>query len=107
MIGVGGGDSGAGREAKEGVTRLESQLRKAEKRADRLMLVVHALFRVLAAKTNATEAELQDALAVIVREAQAKTPVECAGCGRVLSGNAPKCMYCGESRPVQSVFDVL
>jgi hypothetical protein len=107
MIGRGGGDSGAGREAKEAVARLEAQVRKAEKRADRLVLVVHGLFRVLAAKTGATEAELQDALAAVGREAADRPPADCPGCGRVFSGNSPKCMYCGATRPVHSVFDVL
>ncbi|HJZ54960.1 MAG TPA: hypothetical protein VKE74_08365 [Gemmataceae bacterium] len=106
MMGTGGGDSG-GRAAQEAVYRLESQLRKAEKRADRLALVVQGLFRVLAARTGATEAELQDALAAIAQEAQARPPVECPGCGRPLNAAAPKCMYCGESRPVHSLFDVL
>ena len=96
-----------GRSAQDAVYRLESQLRKAEKRADRLVLVVHALFRVLAEKTGATEAELQDALAAVGKEAQAREPGECPGCGRPFNTAAPKCMYCGESRPVTSLFEVL
>src|SRR5687767_12690210 len=101
------GDESSARAAKDAVYRLEGQLRRAEKRADRLVLVVHALFRVLAEKTGATEAELQDALARIGKEARSRGPVECPGCGRAFTTAAPKCMYCGEARPVGSVFDVL
>jgi hypothetical protein len=95
------------RSAQDAVYRLEAQLRKAEKRADRLVLVVHALFRVLAAKTGATEAELQDALAAVGKEAQTREPGNCPGCGRPFNAAAPKCIYCGESRPVNSLFEVL
>jgi hypothetical protein len=101
------GDESSARSAKDAVYRLENQLRKAEKRADRLVLVIHALFRLLAEKTGATEAELQDALAGIGKEAQTRAPVECPGCGRVFNTAAQKCMYCGESRPLQSIFDAL
>jgi hypothetical protein len=106
MLGTSGSDS-SGRPAHEVISRLENQLKKAEKRADRLALVLHALFRLVATKTGATETELQDALAGIVKEAQTRPPVECPGCKRPFQGVAPKCMYCGESRPVHSLFDVM
>lgn len=107
MTGPGDAFGGGSQATQQAVAHLQMQVRKTEKRVEQLLLVVQGLFRLLAEKTDATEAELQDHLAQIGREAQAKAPDECPDCGREFRNAALKCMYCGAGRPVRSVFDML
>ena len=107
MMGPGGEFGGGNQAAQQAVANLQLQLRKTEKRVEQLRLVVRGLFCLLAEKTGATEAELQDQLVALGEEAQAKAPDECPDCGREFRNAGLKCMYCGADRPVKSVFDML
>jgi hypothetical protein len=88
------------------VNNLAQQVRQLEKRLDKSNSVLKAVFELMRAEMHLEPAALVEKLAAVVREKADRDKALCAGCGRPL-GDKKKCMYCGEERKTESVFDNL
>lgn len=77
-----------------------------EKRLDKSNSVLRAVFELMSAELRLEPAALVEKLAVVVREKAERAQAPCAKCNRPL-GDKKKCMYCGEERKTESLFDLL
>ncbi len=91
-------------EARAHVLDLESRVQK-------LTLINHALFELVAQRTGITEAELIDKVNEIdLRDGaldgrpSVEPPVVCDQCGRSYSRRHNHCFYCGHVNPAARVF---
>jgi ribosomal protein S27AE len=91
------------------LAREMEQAQLAE-RIDQLLLINAAMWELLSEKTGLTEADLVARIAEIdARDGVADgkmtyAPVLCPKCQRTIFPKHQKCLYCGEPRPVESVF---
>jgi hypothetical protein len=91
------------------LAREMEQLELAE-RIDQLLLVNAAMWELLSEKAGLTEADLVTRIAEIdARDGVADgkmtyAPIKCPKCQRTIFPKHQKCLYCGEPRPVESVF---
>ena len=76
------------------------------KRLDKCSSVLRAVFELMRAELHLEPAALAEKLAAVVREKAERAQAPCARCNRPL-GDKKKCMYCGEERKPESVFDLL
>ena len=90
--------------ARDGVDHLEV-------RVDRLLLVMDAMWELLAERTGATEADL---LAKVQEIDQRDGTVDgrrttiarrCSACGAAVGNDRTTCMFCGHEEPGRSGFD--
>jgi hypothetical protein len=88
------------------VIGLAQQVKQLEKRVDKYGNVLKAVFELMRDELNLEPAALVEKLAAVVREKAERAQVGCANCGRPL-GDKKKCVYCGEERKSESVFDAL
>jgi hypothetical protein len=86
--------------------RLTQQVTHMEKRLDKYSSVLRAVFELMRAELNLEPAALVEKLAAVVREKAERAQAPCAGCNRPL-GDKKKCIYCGEERKTESIFDLL
>jgi hypothetical protein len=77
-----------------------------EKRLDKANNVLKALFELVRAELHVEPAALAEKLAAVVREKAERAQAPCPRCNRPL-GDKKKCMYCGEERKTESLFDSL
>jgi hypothetical protein len=88
------------------VISLQQQVKQLEKRLDKYNSVLKAVFELMSAELHLGPAALAEKLAVVVREKAERAQALCGGCNRPL-GDKKKCMYCGQERKAESVFDSL
>ena len=88
------------------MAKLQRIIGDLEKRLDKQSRVMEAMYGVLKDQLKVDNATLIGKLAEVVREKANQAELECAQCGRRL-GDKKKCMYCGEERKLESVFDLL
>ncbi|MFL5343082.1 MAG: hypothetical protein ACJ8F7_23365 [Gemmataceae bacterium] len=77
-----------------------------EKRLDKQGNVLRAVFEIVRAELHIEPAALAEKLAAVVREKAERAQAGCAKCNRPL-GDKKKCIYCGEERKAESIFDLL
>ena len=87
-------------------TKLSQQGGQLEKRLDKHSNVLRAVFELVRAELHLEPAALAEKLAAVVRERAERAQALCNKCNRPL-GDKKKCMYCGEERKTESVFDLL
>jgi flagellar biosynthesis/type III secretory pathway protein FliH len=87
-------------------TGLAQQVSQLEKRLDKANNVLRAVFELLRAELHLEPAALAENLAAVVREKAERAQAPCGRCNRPLGGKK-KCMYCGEERKAESIFDLL
>jgi hypothetical protein len=88
------------------VIGLAQQVKQLEKRLDKYSNVLKAVFELMRAELHIEPAALAEKLAAVVREKAERAQALCGGCSRPL-GDKKKCMYCGEERKAESIFDLL
>jgi flagellar biosynthesis/type III secretory pathway protein FliH len=86
--------------------KLGQQVSQLEKRLDKYSSVLRAVFELMRAELHLEPAALAEKLAEVVREKAEQAQAPCVKCNRPL-GNKKKCMYCGEERKTESIFDLL
>jgi len=85
---------------------LAQQVSQLEKRLDKCSSVLKAVFELMRAELHLEPAALAEKVAAVLREKAARGKALCGGCNRPL-GDKKKCMYCGEERKAESIFDLL
>jgi hypothetical protein len=93
-------------------SNLAREMQQAElaERIDQLLLINAAMWELLSEKAGLTEADLVARIAEIdARDGVADgkltyAPIQCPKCQRTIFPKHQKCLYCGEPRPVESVF---
>jgi hypothetical protein len=86
--------------------KLAQQVGQMEKRLDKYGTVLRAVFELVRAELHLAPAALTEKLAEVVRQKAEWAQAACAKCNRPL-GEKKKCMYCGEERKAESIFDLL
>ncbi|MEM6334684.1 MAG: hypothetical protein AAF823_15230 [Planctomycetota bacterium] len=105
--------AGAAARAESAARNADSSQRLAEERLERLTLVCMAMWSLLQDKTNLTEKDLLERVALIDGmdgEADGKATRgirKCHSCGRTMSPRHRKCLYCGAQEVVSSAFDTV
>jgi hypothetical protein len=87
----------------QGLTLQVSQL---EKRLDKYSSVLKAVFELMRAELNLEQVALAEKVAAVIREKAERANALCSGCNRPL-GEKKKCIYCGQERKAESIFDLL
>ena len=85
---------------------LAHQVRQLEKRLDQYSSVLKAVFELMRAELHLDQAALAEKVAAVLREKAERANALCGGCNRPL-GDKKKCIYCGEERKAESIFDLL
>jgi hypothetical protein len=86
--------------------KLAQQVTQLEKRLDKCGCVLRAVFELMRAELHLEPAALAEKVAAAVREKAERAQALCSRCNRPL-GDKKKCMYCGEERKSESIFDLL
>jgi hypothetical protein len=86
--------------------KLSQQVAQMEKRLEKYGTVLRAVFELVRAELHLEPAALTEKLAEVVRKKAEWAQAACAKCNRPL-GEKKKCMYCGEERKAESIFDLL
>ncbi len=109
-IGFPGGGSSkkdASADAQRDTSDLREHVWRLERQVDQQRLILQALVSLLDRAQGVTEQALLDQVRSLERTRQEAPPDTCAKCGRVFGAKQPRCIYCGEPRPVKSAFDLL
>jgi len=88
------------------VIKLSQQVGQLEKRLDKTGSVLRAVYELVSVELQIEPDVLAETLAAVIREKAERAEATCAKCNRPL-GDKTKCIYCGEERPAESIFDVL
>ncbi len=110
---VTGGDTTAGGRPSDSTGRIDSRerTRLVEERLDQLTLVCAAMWQLIREKTNLTEQDLAERMAIIDAKdgvadgKMTRTVNKCPKCNRTMSPKHKRCLYCGHQLPIQTVFD--
>lgn len=94
------------REAQRNAEGAQEVIRRLEKKVESLISVTQALWKILQEQHGLSEQELLQRVQQLA-SGERKSAQNCAQCGRVVGKSQAKCMYCGTSRQVESVFDTL
>jgi len=93
-------------------TRGDRDYEALKERYDRLVLVVHAMWTLVAEKTAITDADLAkqitdlDAADGTVDGRVTAPPVQCS-CGAMVCRKMKRCMFCGKPYEAGTTFDTL
>ena len=93
--------------------RVERELRYAQERVDKLLLVCTALWELLKERTDLTEEDLLEKVVQIdaqdgeVDGEVTRRPRPCVKCGRPMSPSHSRCLYCGAVVAGQGAFEGL
>jgi ribose 1,5-bisphosphokinase PhnN len=83
------------------LTELQAAIKQLLARVDRHGLVIQVLKDMLLSRGESSEEEFLERLErTIAQKADGKT---CRKCGKAMSANLNRCMYCGEERPPELV----
>lgn len=99
--------------AQSAANRASQNVAQLEDRVDRLSLVCMAMWSLLRDKTQLTEQDLLERVKLIdlldgVEDGKAtQTVSQCVKCNRPMHPRHKKCIYCGNEKLIQSVFDKL
>ena len=85
---------------------LTLQVSQLEKRLDKYSSVLKAVFELMRAELNLEQVALAEKVAAVIREKAERANALCCGCNRPL-GEKKKCIYCGQERKAESIFDLL
>jgi hypothetical protein len=85
---------------------LTLQVSQLEKRLDKYSSVLKAVFELMRAELNLDQTALAEKVAAVLREKADRANALCSGCNRPL-GEKKKCIYCGQERKAESIFDLL
>ena len=84
-----------------------------EKRIDKIVLVVHAMWTLMGEKTDLTETELLKRVTELDGKDGAidgrvtKPPVPCPKCGATICHKFNRCLFCGQEYAGGSAFDTV
>lgn len=85
---------------------LAQQVSQLEKRIDKYGSVLRAVFELVSTELKLEPAVLHEKVAAVLHEKANRSKALCAGCNRPL-GDKKKCIYCGQERKAESIFDIL
>lgn len=87
--------------------------RRLREQVDHLTLVCSAMWQLIRERTNLTEQDLAERVAIIDAKdgvadgKMTKTVKKCPKCNRTMSPKHSRCLYCGESIPPDSIFETV
>lgn len=110
---VTGGDRTLGGQSGGSSSRTDSRenTRQLEERLDQLTLICAAMWQLIRERTNLTEQDLAERMAIIdakdgVADGKITRNVnKCPKCNRTMSPKHRRCLYCGFQKPMETVFD--
>jgi ribosomal protein L32 len=89
----------------------EQHAKLIEQRLDRILLVMEAMWDLLRDKNGLSEQALLDQVNVRAKnrvdQLQSPEATKCPQCGRPMPPKIHKCLYCGATRPIATVFDAV
>ena len=100
-------------EAQSAAREAQESAHDTDERLDQLLLVCAAMWELIREKTNLTEEDLINRVAIIdARDGTAdgkisQTPVKCPKCHRTVAAKHQRCLYCGYQMPIDSVFKTI
>ena len=103
--------SGEAARASAGARRAEQTASDVEDRLDRLTLICMAMWELLRDNTKFTEVDLMSKVQEIdLRDGTpdgkvTATVSKCTKCGRTMSPRHQACLYCGNEKLIDSVFE--
>ena len=112
-IGANAQANATAREATATARSADGQVKELQGRVDKLLLLTAAMWSLLSEKAGVTENELLaraeqlDAADGIVDGKITTQIVACPKCGRTIAKRRSNCIFCGEPRPGDSVFETL
>lgn len=94
-------------------SRTDTEVKYLEDRVDRLSLICMAMWSLMQDKTGLTEADLLERVKMLdlmdgSEDGKAtRTVSKCTKCERPMHPRHKRCIYCGNEKLIQSVFDTL
>jgi len=85
---------------------LDTRVWELERRVEKQAATIEALFALLKAQ-GLSAAALTAEVQRVEQEKVAAAQKTCARCGRVMGRRQTACVYCGETRVVESPFELL
>lgn len=90
---------------------VEEHAKELEARLNRLVLVAQSVWELLGNKNGLTQQQLLDEVNLLAQrkseKLQSPEANKCPQCGRPMAPRLPKCIYCGATRPIETVFDAV
>lgn len=99
--------------ARSAARSAADDVRRLNERVEQLTLACAAMWQLLREKTNLTEQDLAERMAMIdAKDGVAdgklnRAPDKCPKCSRPMAPKHKRCMYCGFEKPVDTVFDTI
>jgi Fe2+ or Zn2+ uptake regulation protein len=99
--------------AVEQVSDLQDEIKRLDRRIDKLVLVNQALWELVQEKTGLSEIELKSrVLEVDARDGAidgrlGATVLHCAKCGKAIAHHHRTCMYCGQAIEFANPFEAV
>jgi hypothetical protein len=95
-------------DARRDVSNVREAMATLKRQVDKQGSLLRALFAMLGERHGFTEAELLARFQTIEAAQREPHPViACSECGRPISLQHNRCLYCGTARQVESAFDLL
>ena len=107
---IGDADTATGRVPAPATGERSERVRQLEERLDQLTLVCAAMWQLVREKTNLTEQDLAERIAIIdakdgVADGKMTRVVDkCPKCSRTMSPKHKRCLYCGFQKPFDTAF---
>ena|SRR5579862_5749317 len=94
-------------DARVDVASLQLEVRSLQKRVDKQTILLRALAVLLFQRAGVTEKELLECYRRCEQERADARTRRCPSCGRTISQRQNRCLYCVETNPANSAFDLL